>query len=124
MASWAKLADVARVNPAFVVSDRFAIALPVSRRDVFTAHKDLTVVAQLHFLPRDGFSDRAVSHAKRMRKTRERSRLRHAVSLNDCVAEAAPEGFRVAFQSCTAGNEGPEAPSKLAMYVSEGPPVF
>src|SRR5215213_4022596 len=49
VALWAKLADVACVNPTLFISDRFAVALPVSRRHVFTADEDLAVLAQLHF---------------------------------------------------------------------------
>src|SRR5687767_14209552 len=58
-----------------------------------------------------------------MRKTRERCRLGHAVALNDCIADAAPETLRVAFQSRTTGDESPEAPTEATMNVSEGPPV-
>src|SRR6185369_9787541 len=110
---WTKLADVARMNPTLLVGDRSAVAVPISVRDVFTANEDLAIVAQLHFLSRDGFANRAVPHAKRMRKTRERRSLGHAVPLNDCVPEMTPERFCFAFQSCTAGDESPKAPPEL-----------
>src|SRR5215217_1771680 len=123
VAAWSKLADVARVNPAFGVSDRLPITAPVSRGDVFTTDQDLTVFAQLHFLSRDGFSDRSVTHAKRMRKTRERSSLGHAIALNDCIAESTPESFRFAFERGAAGDERPETPAKLPVDFSKRPPV-
>src|SRR6185503_5691514 len=66
VASWTKLADVARVNPTLLVGDRLAIAVPIPACDVFTTNEDLAVVAELHFLTRYRFADRAVPHAKRM----------------------------------------------------------
>ncbi len=64
-----------------------------------------------------------MARAKWMRKTRERCGFGHAVALNDCIADAAPETLRVALQSRATGDESPEAPAEAMMNVSEGPPV-
>ena len=44
-AVWAKLADVACVNPTLLVGERCAVALPVSSRDVFAANENLAIFA-------------------------------------------------------------------------------
>src|SRR6185436_4364719 len=113
----------AGVNPSLLVGERLSVAVPITRWDVGATHENLTVLAQLHFLTGDGFSDRALPLAKRMRKTRERRRLSHAVTLNDRVPTPSPERFRFTLKRGAARNKRPQSPAKLTMNFSERPPV-
>ncbi len=116
-------ANVAGVYPALLIGERLSGAIPVTGRHVFAAYENLAVVTQLHFLTRNRFADRASLHAKRMRQAGERRSFSHAIALNHCVTQPPPKSFRVAFQSCTAGDESPEAPTKTMMHASKRPPV-
>ena len=105
-----------------VLRDSESLAvLPISRRDILSAHEDFAVLIQFHFAALEHFPNRASPDTKRVIHADERSRFRQPVALNCRESGAAPESLRFQVQRRAAGNDGPEFPAKPPVNFPESP---
>src|SRR5690242_17819062 len=95
--------------------------LPVTRGNIFSTHQDFSILINLYFPALENFADGSAADLRWVIHADERSCFRQSITLNGGKSQTSPEQFRVGFQRCAAGNDGPEFPAEQAMNPAKTP---
>src|SRR2546421_5767415 len=116
-----EFAKIARAQPAFLIGRTKFTLFPIAAGNVFTANQDFAIFGELAFAARQNLAHGPLRRAKRVIQADERSRLRHAVALNNGIAHRLKKILSFVRKSCPAGNERPEFPAKAPVDSAKHP---
>src|SRR5713101_6807346 len=116
-----EFAQVAGAQPALLLRGPESSLFPVAAGNIFTADENFAVFGELKLTAREDFADRSFRRAKRMIQTDQRSRLRHAVALNNGITHALEEVLGFIQKRRATGDHRPKLPPKTAMNAAKHP---
>src|SRR5216684_3577639 len=116
-----EFAQVARAQPASLLSRPDCSLFPIAAGDIVAPDEDFAILGELELTARQNLADRALRRAKRVIQADQGGGLRHAVALNNGVAHALEKILSFIRESCAAGNQRPEFPAKAAVDAAKHP---
>src|SRR5437879_3832174 len=114
-------AQVSSAQPAFLIGGTKFTLFPIAAGNVFTADENFAIFGELEFAARQYLANGPLRCAKRVIQADERSRLRHAVTLNNGIAQKLEKVFSFVRKGCAARNGRPEFPAKAPVDLAKHP---